>query len=510
MPTPSLTLQCRQCSGVFATPKVDFSSLVQCPHCATAAPVTEFEALKETTGEEPEIGQSISADDAMEQAPAATTPTPPEGDFQVRGKWLQFDCPHCIRPMRLVAEDAGGLVDCAHCGLELIAPDPAIGRGARLSRASEVQVKSISRHDLTGGGPREVPQQVEEDPNPFAYADEDAGEDLEVAEPVDPNHSLARASSSKPKRAIKALDTNKIGRSFRRKDVVAEQAMAASDKEWQPTEERSAFGESWLDRYGFWIALGGAALVMAGIVFLVIREASQPSDREPTAEKAKFNAAQKAKAEEQANFEKSYDFAKQALASESWEALVPLVRNPEKVGPRMRSYYTEEKYEPIILTGFHAPRKVDTHGLEMHEFKATDAAGNNRILVVEQSADGRRLDWELMVGLARHNWIKFIESRPQTPKTVRAIAMRASVQESYFTDAGLTRDNAIGIRLQQGQDDVFWAVVPKDSPLGKTLSTALEWDRGRKVTIKASFDPESKINDRIRLEELVQTGWDPK
>ena len=493
MPSPSLTLQCRQCGGVFATPKVDFSSLVQCPHCSTAAPVTEFEAITEATGEETEIGQSISSDDAMEQAPAAATPPPPEGDFQVRGKWLQFDCPHCIRPMRLVAEDAGGLVDCAHCGLELIAPDPAIGRGARLSRASEVQVKSISRHDLTGGN-RKVTNEPESDPTPFGFADEDAGEDLEVAEPVDPNHSMARAASSEPKRAVKALDTNKIGRSFRRKDVVAEQAIAASDKEWQPTEERTAFGESWLDRYGFWIALGAAAAVMAGIVFMVVREASQPSDKEPTAEAAKITAIQKAKATQSAKFEESYEFAKRALASESWEALVPLVRDPERVGPSMRQFYAKETYQPVELTAYYAPFETEKHGITIHEFKATDADGGTRTLVVEQSSDGPRLDWELMVSLSRYDWIDFLKTRPQTPKTIRTIAKFASLQDRYYTDAGLTRDEAIGIRSVAAPRRNFLGRRAEEQPARRRVSQHIG------VGERPQGHPESLLRSRVKTQ----------
>ncbi|MGI9242635.1 MAG: hypothetical protein ACR2RV_17700, partial [Verrucomicrobiales bacterium] len=113
MSSPSLTLQCRHCQGIFASPKADLSSLVRCPHCSTAAPIVEFSTIESTTDEL--AGASLPTS----QDPFETSPQAAESGahFTVRGKWLQFDCPHCIRPMRLIVEDAGGLVDCAHCGL---------------------------------------------------------------------------------------------------------------------------------------------------------------------------------------------------------------------------------------------------------------------------------------------------------------------------------------------------------------------------------------------------------
>ena len=132
MSSPSLTLQCRHCHGIFAAPKTDVSDLVCCPHCATAAPMIEFSAIGGAALEELPVGTPIGWEPAEPDQQNVLGHAKNDANFVVRGKWLQFDCPHCVRPMRLIAEDAGGLVDCAHCGLELIAPDPAI----RLRRPS--------------------------------------------------------------------------------------------------------------------------------------------------------------------------------------------------------------------------------------------------------------------------------------------------------------------------------------------------------------------------------------
>ena len=488
-----------------------------------AAPIVEFAAIQESTDEELEIGRSVSPNPPLAPPPPPSSEIPAthapegsskEGSFQVRGKWLQFDCPHCVRPMRLIAEDAGGLVDCAHCGLELIAPDPAIGRGARLSRASENRVGSLSRYnlrDLRGDQIEHEKTKTPEDAMPFSLAGE-----TEVGEPappidqaIDPNHSLARGSKTREpkrsKRAVKALRSEKVGKSFRRKEVLAERAIAGSQTEWDPlAADRPTFADSRRDRYGFWIALAVTAVVMTGIIVMAIRETGKSTEIFTPPKVDEVRAVQ---LEKKNRFGRSFAAAQQALASPSWETLAPLVRDPERVAPLMRSYYSEVGYEPIELVDFHAPVEVTVGGLTMHELAATEKSGNVRTLVLEQGEDGAKIDWELMVNLPRHTWNQFLDRRPEDPQEVSVIAARASVLDRYFADAGLDREAAIGFRFWQGSADSYYAVLPKGSELGERLAETLEWDKGRKLIIRACFDPVSKLNDRLTISGFVQTGW---
>ncbi len=440
----------------------------------------------------------------------------------MRGKWLQFDCPHCLRPMRLIAEDAGGLVDCAHCGLELVAPDPAIGRGARLSRASEGRVGSLSRYNLRNLREDQIKHSKTnqpEDPGPFSLPDDDGDDDgddddieeladSEIEEALDPNHALARGSAAEAqtsKRAVKALEPDKVGKSFRRQKVLAERAIASSKTEWEPlASERPVFANTRQDRYGFWIALAITVVVMFGIVMMAVKEASKSTEVFDPEQISQIRSAQ---AGLQSRFDKSFAAAKEALASPSWEALIPLVRDPKRVAPLMRSYYSEVKYEPVELVEFHAPVEVTVSDLPMHELAATEKSGKVRTLVLEQCEDGPRVDWELMVNLPRHTWNKFLEARPAEPQTISVVAARSSVLDRYFDDAGVDRDEAIGIRVWHGPADSHYAVLPKGSEMAEKMSELLEWDKGRKIVIEASFDPESKLNDRLNFDGFYKTGW---
>lgn len=483
-----------------------------------AAPIIEFAALGEGVRHRPEIGQTPPVPEQSDPQPPPVS-KPNEGGFQVRGKWLQFDCPHCVRPMRLIVEDAGGLVDCAHCGLELIAPDPAIGRGAQLSRASEGRVGSIASYNLRGLRGDQLKHSKsqdaaddEGDDDEYEYDVGDVGdeEDGDVAgeAELDPNHALARSEPAVPaerKRAIKALDVGKLGRSFRRQEVVAEQALAASDVDWEPrAADRPNFGESRQDKYGFWIAAGVAGAVMIGVAAMVVREASSSGKVFDDTELSEIRSAQRTQT---ARFQSSFDAAKRALASPSWAQLVAHVRNPQLVAPLMRNYYATNPYEPLDLTGFHAPVEVEVGGLSMNELRATDASGEVRTLVIDTAGEVPKLDWELFVNYAQYGWEQFLEARPATPQRVSVVAGRSSVLDRYFEDAGLTRKQATGIRLWQGEEDSYYAILPKGSEMEKKMTELLEWTVGRKLIIRASFPPESKLNDRIRIDGFDQTGW---
>lgn len=465
--------------------------------------MVEFSAISEVDEEEPPVGIPIGRNPLESEETLPDAASRSDSKFTVRGKWLQFDCPHCIRPMRLIAEDAGGLVDCAHCGLELIAPDPAIGRGARLSRASEGKVGQIARSD---------PRTLKGDPQHDLTPIEDStiyGEEVDEADaPLDPNHSLARHGVEAPggrKRAVKALEPERLGRAFRRQEVIVEQVRDSIDNDWEPLAAASrSFGQSRQDKRGFWIALGVAAAVMIGTVAMVVREAGRSDSVFDESQLGEIQAAQK---QQNSRFQSSFKAAQLALASPSWEELAPHVREPHRVAPLMRAYYSEAPYQSIQLTSFHAPVEVRVGELRMHEMKVTDSSGETRTLVIEDAAAGPKLDWELTVNLARHDWHKFLEARPSQARTVCVIATKSSVLDRYFEDARLTRDEAIGIRLWHSSADNCFAILPKGDPLAKAMNSLLEWDKGRKIIIEASFDPASRLMDRIKIDGFIQTGW---
>ena len=63
----------------------------------------------------------------------------------LEGNFMQFECPYCQRAMKMLNEEAGGLADCPHCGLEIVSPQPDHGDGPRLTEASRRQLGNLLR-----------------------------------------------------------------------------------------------------------------------------------------------------------------------------------------------------------------------------------------------------------------------------------------------------------------------------------------------------------------------------
>jgi len=480
----------------------------------------EFSALQGGGGEPvTETGDSVSPNPgSIVEAGAQREPV--ESDFRIRGKWLQFDCPHCVRPMRLLVDDAGGLVDCAHCGLELIAPEPEIGRGARLSRASEGRVGSIARYNLRDlRGDQLQKKKSSEDVEEFDDDEEgfDGFYDDEEFEELDPSHSLARAGevggespfeaapAGSRKRAVKALDSNKLGRSFQRKDETTRESAAKEDPGWEGGE-RPEFGESRQDKRGFWIAAAVAGLVMVSVIALIVKEAGKPGGSEGSGEvfdDKELKQIQAVQAAEMARYKGSFDAAKVALASQDWESLAAHVRNPDRVVPLMREFYSEREYVPVELTGYTSPSMKTVGDKSLNLLRVIFASGDSRQILME----GEKLDWEHHVEYPVHSWHQFLEARPAQPRQVGIGMIRSSLVDRYFVDAGLTREEGVGFKLWHTSADTYYAVLPKDSPVAKQLVELLPWSQGDELVIEASFDPDSELNDRVNIDRVVQSGW---
>ena len=128
------SLLCHRCQTVFQPPLVGAlqpGALVRCPSCRWEAPAQEF-------GEGGSVKQQRPAADSPEELP-----------FRIKGKWLLFECPHCDFPQKMKAKEAdASLLDCGHCGLEILPPDIETGKAAQLTRASAEQLQHISQMNV--------------------------------------------------------------------------------------------------------------------------------------------------------------------------------------------------------------------------------------------------------------------------------------------------------------------------------------------------------------------------
>ena len=108
-------------------------SKVRCPHC---------EIVAVTGGFLPAQGSELAG---RVVDPFHDEELGGHAECILEGNFMQFECPYCQRAMKMLNEEAGGLADCPHCGLEIVSPQPDHGDGPRLTEASRRQLGNLLR-----------------------------------------------------------------------------------------------------------------------------------------------------------------------------------------------------------------------------------------------------------------------------------------------------------------------------------------------------------------------------
>ena len=480
------TLQCHRCAGYFQV-AAERHQRVRCPHCECAATAAKFREVP--PGEvAPLPGQMGGAPDSSVNLAAL---------WVEKGKHLQFGCPHCQRPMRMLREEAGGLADCPHCGLEIIAPDPASGAGPRLSDASQRSLGNLSNlkpRTAPGSGARATVENLFEPAAP--------GGGGTTFEPF----GKAAEPEKTPPKPVRTLGLEQLGSAFQARDEVE----APQQHEW---DNATAASSPAVDRVptesrGRLFALTGAILLLllgAMFVFLELRRRGGES-AQPSGELAAAGSTETAVDPEHAA---AFEVARKILAAENWRAMLPMVRSKERVGPLMEAYYRERELAPFAPTEFENPIQVDAAGLDYLQLRVRNAAGDERLVAFERTAGGEYLfDWEFWVDIAQLEWETFIAERPSEPRVLRVTLARSSPLDRYVEDAGLARGEARGLRVWLDDSTApLYAVLPTSGEGANAVWEETSWELGRRVVAELSFPVGAAETDRVSVHRVLHGRW---
>lgn len=501
MSTEAFTLQCHRCAGYFRAAG-EARSKVRCPHCEWVALVAEFRQIGD--GESPAVGDGNlpAVGDAGGSPAAAST-------WEIKGKHLQFGCPHCERPMRLATADAGGLADCPHCGLEVVAPDPDAGSAARLSEASLRGLGGLADfkpRQLRAGGMR----------TPIAPVDDVSDEIVEaagageVSTSPNPFEEAAAAFESPRAAPVRMLGVEELGAAFKaREDLELPQALGWESEgvEFSPSDAPAVEP---LPRDGRRRVFAFAALLFLGslgIMFLLLE--SQRGKGEGSPQSAASVERSATEAADDARYAAAFDVARRAVGAGRWQDMVPLVRSGSRVGAVMAEFYGEREFRSVNLVAFEDPVTIDASGTSYVQLRVEIEGGQRRLIGIEETDDGQYFfDWELWVDIARVEWHDFVKARPSEPRRLRVTVTRNSPQARYLEDAGIGREEARGIRLWlDNNTEPLFAILPSDDPAADAIWQEVTWDLGRRVVAELSFPHDAKETDRVRVHRIIQPRW---
>ncbi|MEM0895924.1 MAG: hypothetical protein AAGJ79_03485 [Verrucomicrobiota bacterium] len=408
--------------------------------------------------------------------------------YRVEGAWVKFGCPHCKTMLRIRVRDTEDcLVDCTHCGVEIIPPDLEEDLQAELSRASAAKIEEEYAKSFRPGAGSSEEIELEDDDEDLNI---DFG-DFEAAEDEDEDEEEEREI----RRAVKALQDGQVSSAFKEFDAteLMEPIRWEDDKALEP--------EANAPSSVFPIAVLGASVVgllALGGWFFGVFSGTERADN-------KLAALQKAALAEQTRF---LGTVGSIVGRDDWQDMLTDVRHPERVESLMADYYQRKPHEPVRLVSTAEPKEVTIGSTELWQAVVKDEAGQSRFVALEKRPDGWRLDWEAFVDLARQDWIAFNAERPVTPTMLRVIMCRCPLLESHLAEIDFPAENALGVRIwQRNREESLVAVIDKKSFLGWQVGENLLWDAGALFIVEASFPMRTEARGLVQLDRLIQRRW---
>lgn len=194
----------------------------------------------------------------------------------------------------------------------------------------------------------------------------------------------------------------------------------------------------------------------------------------------------------------------QFCAATSPAALLPLIRDPDRVGPALLRFYPPENpWAPLSLG---AP--PDLSALEVHRnFVLLDlplADFSSRPIALEKTPAGFRVDWESFTGYSELSWPELRRTRPRSPVVLRAVLRPTDYFNLDFPSSTTHQSFKVS---DLHSDHVLYGYAPIDSPVRLQLQKLLLNAPSVHAVLRVRY-PQNSTNDRqLEITEVLEKGW---
>lgn len=185
-------------------------------------------------------------------------------------------------------------------------------------------------------------------------------------------------------------------------------------------------------------------------------------------------------------------------------ALLPLIRDPDRVGPKLLKYYNSENpWIPLSLA-----LDPDLSGLEVHRsfvvFNLPLTDYSTRPIALEQTPEGFRVDWESFTGYSDLSWADLRRTRPREPVVLRAVLRPTDYFNLDFPDA---KTHYCYQLSDLNSDHTIYGYVPKGSDVELQIAKILLNAPSVHAVLRVRY-PEKSTNDRqLEITEVLEKGW---
>ncbi|MDB6071597.1 MAG: hypothetical protein JWL81_2768 [Verrucomicrobiales bacterium] len=199
-----------------------------------------------------------------------------------------------------------------------------------------------------------------------------------------------------------------------------------------------------------------------------------------------------------------WDVVRRFCTAPNPAALIPLIRDPDRVGPKLLKYYTSENpWIPLSLT-----LDPDLSDLKVHRsfvlFNLPLTDYTTRPIALEQTPEGFRVDWESFTGYSDLSWADLRRTRPREPVVLRAV-LRPS---DYFNLDFPNAQTHYCYQLSDlNSDHTVYGYVLKGGDVELQIAKILLNESSIHAVLRVRY-PEKSTNDRqLEITEVLEKGW---
>ncbi|YCM46141.1 hypothetical protein V2O64_08930 [Verrucomicrobiaceae bacterium 227] len=266
--------------------------------------------------------------------------------------------------------------------------------------------------------------------------------------------------------------------------------------------------------FGWFVLLG---LAFAGVLMWVVAQnvsssgqgqagggTSSESQNLPLSEMEELDEIEKAKA----HYRAMETIVTQFFASESVEELSKYVRDVDRVLPFMKDYYQRNP-----LKAFKYKETLEYHvvSLENFPFMALNVElenGDTKPLLVEDSPEGLKIDWESFVCYQPVDIEEFIKERVVEPVDLRVYVQRDQFYAYDFADE--SRYSSYQLTFRGSDLDLFGYVergTKLEEEFRKLFPPGSSTSVRNPLILRVSFLPGTRASRSVKIHELRSKLW---
>jgi hypothetical protein len=202
-------------------------------------------------------------------------------------------------------------------------------------------------------------------------------------------------------------------------------------------------------------------------------------------------------------------------AAASVDELLPLVRDRERVEPKMRSWHTGPRaWRPMEINNKFEPNDSPIVDGEFIIVDLQFPNGDSRPLTLERAGDTFLADWESFTGYSEMSWEELREKMPQSPVLMRVVVER-SPRTEYWDGVFSDHTSHHCYLLRDRESNHFLSgYAKKDTAPDVTLRRSLKPvpPAGSDLTschavVRISYPPGSANKQQVLIEEVMENGW---